>query len=34
MEQRWKENLPDISYDLDGDGLINGKDYVIARLFD
>ena len=31
---RKKEALPDISYDLDGDGLVNGKDYVLARRFD
>jgi hypothetical protein len=34
IEIRKKEALPDISYDLDGDGLVNGKDYVIARRFD
>ena len=34
LEMRKKEALPDISYDLDGDGLVNGKDYVLARRFD
>jgi hypothetical protein len=34
LEIRKKEALPDISYDLDGDGLVNGKDYVLARRFD
>jgi len=23
--------IPDISYDIDGDGIVGGKDYVIAR---
>ena len=26
--------MPDISYDLDGDGYVGGRDYVIARRFD
>ena len=34
MEFRRKENVPDVSYDLDGDGLVGGRDYVIARKFD
>ena len=33
-EIRKKEILPDISYDLDGDGFVGGRDYVIARRFD
>jgi hypothetical protein len=33
-EVRRKEILPDISYDLDGDGFVGGRDYVIARRFD
>jgi hypothetical protein len=33
-EFRRKEILPDISYDLDGDGFVGGRDYVIARRFD
>ena len=34
LEFRRKEAIPDNSYDLDGDGLVSGKDYVIARKFD
>ena len=26
--------MPDLSYDLDGDGFVGGRDYVIARRFD
>lgn len=33
-EYRKAEALPDISYDLDGDGLVGGRDYVVARRFD
>jgi len=33
-DYRKAEQLPDISYDLDGDGFVGGKDYVIARRFD
>lgn len=33
-ECRKKEVLPDISYDLDGDGYVGGRDYVVARRFD
>lgn len=33
-EQRKTECIPDISYDLDGDGFVGGKDYVIAKRFD
>ena len=34
IELRKQENLPDISYDLDGDGVVNGKDYYLSKLFD
>ena len=34
MEARKKEAIPDISYDLDGDGFVGGRDYVVARRFD
>lgn len=34
IELRKKEVLPDMSYDLDGDGFVGGRDYVIARRFD
>lgn len=26
--------MPDISFDLDGDGKVGGQDLVIAKLFD
>ena len=26
--------MPHISYDLDGDGIVGGRDLVIAKLFD
>ena len=31
---RKRESVPDISYEIDGDGFVGGKDYVIARRFD
>ena len=31
---RKKERLPDISYDLDKDGYVGGRDFVIAKRFD
>jgi len=31
---RKKEILPNISYDLDGDGSVGNRDYVLARKFD
>ena len=34
IEKRKKESLPDISYDIDGDGFVGGRDYMIARRFD
>lgn len=34
LENRKKENLPDISFDLDGDGIVSGKDYCIGKRFD
>ena len=33
-EQRRAERIPHISYDLDGDGYVGGKDYVVAKHFD
>lgn len=34
MLNRRKEAIPHISYDLDGDGQVSGKDYCLARKFD
>ena len=33
-EFRRQEKVPHISYDLDGDGFVGGRDYVIAKQFD
>jgi hypothetical protein len=34
MHKRKIESLPDKSYDLDGDGVVGGRDMVIAKLYD
>lgn len=34
MQDRKKEMIPHISYDLDGDGYVGGRDLVIAKYFD
>ena len=34
LQKRKKEKIPDISYDLDQDGYVGGRDYVIAKRFD
>jgi len=34
LEIRRKERMPDISYDLDGDGYVGGRDYVLYKIFD
>ena len=34
LELRKKENIPDISYDLDGDGYVGDRDYVLSKRFD
>ena len=31
LDNRRKEKIPHISYDLDGDGFVGGRDYVIAK---
>jgi hypothetical protein len=33
-QQRRAERIPHISYDLDKDGYVGGKDYVVAKQFD
>ena len=33
-QQRRAERIPHISYDLDNDGYVGGKDYVVAKQFD
>ena len=34
LENRRRNSLPDISYDLDGDGVVGGQDFLISRRFD
>jgi hypothetical protein len=34
LKERKKARMPDISYDLDKDGVVNDRDYFIAKLFD
>ena len=34
IAKRKKERIPDISYDLDQDGYVGGRDYVIAKRYD
>jgi hypothetical protein len=34
MAERKKARVPDISYDLDRDGVVNNRDYFIAKFFD
>ena len=34
LMQRKTEQMPHISYDLDGDGIVGGRDLVIGKLFD
>lgn len=34
MQDRKKDKIPHISYDLDGDGYVGGRDLVIAKYFD
>jgi len=31
---RRREYVPDISYDLDGDGIVGNRDLVLSKLFD
>jgi hypothetical protein len=33
IERKLKDK-PDISYDLDGDGIVGGRDLVVAKAFD
>ena len=34
LELRKKARIPDISYDLDKDGYVGGKDFVLSKLYD
>ena len=34
VDMRKKEVLPGMSYDLDGDGFVGSRDYIVARRFD
>lgn len=33
-QKRYQARRPDISFDLDGDGNVGSRDYVISKLFD
>jgi hypothetical protein len=34
LRERRKARIPDISYDIDGDGIVNDRDYALAKMFD
>lgn len=34
LEKRKLEKIPDITYDLDMDGFVGGRDYFLAKRFD
>lgn len=34
LKERRKAKIPDITYDLDGDGSVNPRDYALAKIFD
>ena len=34
INNRRRGNLPDISFDLDGDGVVGNRDMVLSKLFD
>jgi hypothetical protein len=34
MHGRRREMQPDISFDLDGDGIVGNRDLVLSKLFD
>ena len=34
VERRRQNQKPDMSYDLDGDGVVGNRDFVLAKLFD
>lgn len=34
LHKRKLEKIPDKTYDLDGDGFVGGRDYVISKRFD
>jgi hypothetical protein len=34
LEKRKLEKVPDITYDLDNDGYVGSRDYVLAKRFD
>ena len=35
LNENWRKDLkPSITYDLDGDGVVGGKDLVISKKFD
>ena len=34
LQARRELQMPDLSYDLDGDGIVDGKDLLVAKQFD
>jgi len=34
LRERRKARIPDISYDIDGDGTVNERDFALAKMFD
>ena len=34
LNERHRQKRPDISFDLDGDGFVGGRDFVISKIFD
>ena len=34
LQQNRRRNLPDMSFDLDGDGVVGNRDLVLAKMFD
>ena len=34
IQQRKREHIPDISFDLDGDGVVGPRDFFIGKHFD
>jgi hypothetical protein len=34
LKERRMANIPDATYDLDGDGSVNERDYALAKMFD
>lgn len=33
-QKRQQQRMPDMSYDLDGDGYVGNRDFVLSKVFD